>query len=157
MTFNDLTTGWYSYLQSLPNLILALLVLLIGWLIAKGIGKGVETALKKTSFDDRLFSNVGKRKLSTDWIIGKIVYYILLVFVWIIFFNILNLSFIATPLVGMLSSITSAIPNVLKAALILLLAWAVASLIRMLIQKGAAKFHLERYLVKWKMSDSETD
>ncbi|MCQ6282754.1 mechanosensitive ion channel [Bacillus sp. EB600] len=157
MTFNNLTTGWYSYLQSLPNLILALLVLLVGWLIAKGIGKGVETALKKTSFDDRLFSNVGKRKLSTDWIIGKIVYYILLVFVWIIFFNILNLSFIATPLVGMLSSITSAIPNVLKAALILLLAWAVASLIRMLIQKGAARFHLERYLVKWKIADSETD
>ena len=66
MTFNDLTTGWYSYLQSLPNLILALLVLLVGWLIAKGIGKGVETALKKTSFDDRLFLNVGKRKSSSE-------------------------------------------------------------------------------------------
>jgi hypothetical protein len=117
----------------------------------------VEAALKKTSFDDRLFSNVGKRKSSSEWIIGKVVYYILMVFVWIIFFNILSLSFIATPLVKMLSSITSAIPNVLKAALILLLAWAVASLIRMLVQKGAAKFHLERYLVKWKMSDSETD
>lgn len=157
MPLNEMTSGWYWYVQQLPNLIIALLVLLIGWLIAKSIGKGVEAALKKTSFDERLFSSVGKRKYSSEQIIGKIVYYLLLVFVWILFFNILNLSIIATPLVKMLSSITSAIPNVLKAALILLLAWAVASLIRMLFQKGAARFHLERYLVKWKMTTSELD
>lgn len=114
-------------------------------------------ALKKTNFDDRLFSSIGKRKYSSEKIIGKVVYYLLLVFVWILFFNILNLSIIATPLVKMLSSITGTIPNVLKAALILLLAWATASLIRMLFQKGAARFYLERYLVKWKMTTSEPE
>ena len=50
----------------------------------------------------------------------------------------LNLSFIATPLVEMLTMITAAIPNFLKAALILLFAWGVASLLRMLFKKGAA-------------------
>ncbi|MFL6517098.1 MAG: mechanosensitive ion channel, partial [Bacillus sp. (in: firmicutes)] len=157
MDMNQMMAGWYSYFNQLPNLLFALLVLLVGWLIAKSIGKGVEAMLKKTSFDDRLFSNLGKRKYSSEVIIGKIVYYILLVFVWIIFFNILNLSFIATPLVAMLSTITGALPNVLKAALILLLAWAVASLIRILFKKAAAMFHFEHLLVKWKITTNQVD
>ncbi|MBT2734865.1 hypothetical protein [Bacillus sp. ISL-7] len=157
MDMNQMMTGWYSYFNQLPNLLFALLVLLVGWLIAKSIGKGVEAILKKTRFDDKLFSNFGKRKYSSEVIIGKIVYYILLVFVWIIFFNMLNLSLIATPLVQMLSIITAAIPNVLKAALILLLAWAVASLVRMLFKKASAMFHFERLLVQWKMTNNPAD
>ena len=55
-----MTDGWYIYTDQIPNLLLALLVLLIGWLVAKGIGKGVEAALKKTSLDNKLFSDFGK-------------------------------------------------------------------------------------------------
>ncbi|MEY2194147.1 mechanosensitive ion channel [Neobacillus sp. BF23-41] len=157
MDMNQMMMGWYSYFNQLPNLLFALIVLLVGWLIAKSIGKGVEAILKKTRFDDKLFSNFEKRKYSSEVIIGKIVYYILLVFVWIIFFNMLNLNLIATPLVQMLSIITAAIPNVLKAALILLLAWAVASLVRMLFKKASAMFHFERLLVQWKMANNPAD
>lgn len=148
-------TGWYMYFDKIPNLLFALLVLLVGWLAAKGIGKAVEAALKKSNLDDKLFSNLGQRKYSSEVIVGKIVYYLLLVFVWIIFFNMLNLSLIATPLVQMLSTITAAIPNLLKAALILLFAWVAATLIRILFKKGAAMVHLEHLLVKWKMATSE--
>ena len=49
---------------------------------------------------------------------------------WIIFFNMLNLSLIAEPLVNMVSIMTAAIPNLLKAALILLFAWVIAILLR---------------------------
>ncbi|MGG1679203.1 mechanosensitive ion channel [Neobacillus sp. NRS-1170] len=155
MRLNDILAGWYIYTDRLPNLILALLVLLIGWLIAKSIGKAVEAALKKTSFDDKFFSNIGKRKYPSEMIVGKIVYYLLLVIVWTIFFNILSLSFIAAPLVQMLSSITGAIPNVLKAALILLLAWVVATVIRKLFMKGASMVHLARMFVQWGMAKDE--
>ena len=157
MSVKDMMDGWYIYTDQIPNLLLALLVLLIGWLIAKGIGKTVEAALKKTSLDNKLFSDFGKRKYSIEFIIGKIVYYTLLIVVWIIFFNILNLSLIAEPLVEMVSIITVAIPNLLKAALILLFAWVIAILLRLLFKKGAAMFHLERKLVKWKMINSEQE
>lgn len=156
MNVHDMMIGWYTYLDKIPNLLFALIILLIGWLVAKFIGKGVEAALKKTNIDNKLFSNFDKRKYASEKIVGKIVYYLLLVVVWIIFFNMLSLSFIATPLVGMLSAITGAIPNILKAALILLLAWVVASLVRMLFNKAAAMFHLDNRLVGWKMADSET-
>jgi hypothetical protein len=157
MNMNQMMNGWSSYFNEIPNLLFALLVLFIGWLIAKGIGKAVEGTLKKTSLDDKLFSNFGNRKHSSEYIVGKIVYYILLVFVWVIFFNMLSLSFIATPLVQMLSTITAAIPNLLKAALILLLAWVIASLLRMLFKKGASMFHLEQRFVKWNITNTEDD
>src|SRR4051812_18802658 len=157
MSVKNITDGWYIYTDQIPNLLLALLVLLIGWLIAKGIGKAVEAALMKTSLDNKLFSDFGKRKYSIEFIIGKIVYYTLLIVVWIIFFNMLNLSLIAEPLVNMVSIMTAAIPNLLKAALILLIAWVTATLLRLLFKKGAALFHLEHKLVKWNMTNSELE
>ncbi|MBT2657852.1 mechanosensitive ion channel [Bacillus sp. ISL-18] len=156
MNVKDMVAGWYIYTDQIPHLLFALVVLLIGWLIAKAIGKAVTSLLKKTSFDDRLFSSFGNsRRYSSETIIGKIVYYALLVIVWIIFFNMLNLSLIAQPLVSMVSTITGAIPHLLKAALILLFAWVVAFLLRMLFKKGAAMLQLDSRLVKWKMAENQ--
>jgi small-conductance mechanosensitive channel len=154
MSMENMTVGWYRYTDQIPHLLLALLVLLIGWLAAKGISRAIEAALEKTTLDDRLFSGVKNRKYSTEAIIGKIVYYTLLVVVWIIFFNMLNLSLIAQPLVMMVSTMTAAIPHLLKAALILLFAWVIAFLLRTLFKKGAAMIRLEGKLVKWKMANS---
>jgi len=157
MTWRDTLAGWYIYTDQLPRLLLALLVLLIGWLAAKWIGKAVQSALKKTSLDDKMFSNFGKRTYPSEMIIGKMVYYMLLVVVWIIFFNMLHLSLIAEPLVNMVSTLTAAIPNLLKAFLILLFAWIVANVVRMLVRKGAAMVQLDRRLVKWRITDREAD
>ena len=154
MSVESMMTGWYIYTDRIPQLLLALLVLLIGWLVAKGIGKAVEAALERTTFDDKLFSGFKNRKYSTESIIGKIVYYTLLVVVWIIFFNMLNLSLIAEPLVEMVSTMTAAIPHLLKAALILLFAWAIAALLRYLFIKGAGMIRLGEKLVKWKMANN---
>ncbi|QCJ44848.1 hypothetical protein FAY30_24840 [Bacillus sp. S3] len=157
MTFNNMLRGWYIYTDQIPHLLLALLVLLVGWLVAKAIGKAVEKALSKTNLDNKLFSNVGRRRYPSEVIVGKIVYYMLLVVVWIIFFNMLHLSLIAEPLVQMVSTLTAAIPNLLKAALILLLAWVVAYLARMAFKKGAAMLHLDQRLAKWNISSSEAN
>lgn len=157
MNSKDILKGWYIYIDQIPHLLLALLVLLIGWLAAKAIGKAIEAALRKTNFDDKLFANVGKGTYSSESIIGKIVYYLLLVFVWIIFFNMLHLHLIAEPLVEMVSMITLAIPNLLKAALILLFAWIVAYFIRMLLTKAADRLHFENRLVKWKMANNKLE
>ena len=63
MSLKDMTDGWYIYMDQIPNLLLALLVLLIGWLVAKGIGKGVAAALKKTSLDNKLIFRFWKKEI----------------------------------------------------------------------------------------------
>ncbi|WP_349410327.1 mechanosensitive ion channel [Pseudalkalibacillus sp. SCS-8] len=156
MNYNSIMQEWSAYLGKLPDLIVALLVLLVGWIIAKGIESVVRRALKKTSVDDKLFRGQNK-KYSSEKIVSKIVYYLILVFVFIMFFNILSLSFIATPLVSMLEAITATVPNVLKAALILLLGWIVASVLSWAVRKFSKGTGVEKLLRKWNITKSDEE
>lgn len=150
-------TDWSDYAGMLPEFLLALAVLLIGWIIAKAIGSATEKLLHKTKLDNKLFSGLDNRTYPPEKIIGKIVYYLALVFVFIIVFNILELSFIATPLVGMLSSITGAIPNILKAALLLAAGWVIASLLAMLVRRVGRLAGVGRTLTKVNAAKTEAD
>src|SRR5699024_5655926 len=89
--------------------------------------------------------------------IGKIVYYILLVFVFMIFFQLLNLGAIASPFIGMFDTMLGFIPALLKAALILLVAYVIASLLRMLVNKLGDRPQITKTLKRLNVSDSETE
>ncbi|MBT2644346.1 mechanosensitive ion channel [Bacillus sp. ISL-41] len=150
---NNFYNGWDSILGKLPNVLIALAVLLVGWLVAKLIEKAVYKGLQKTSLDNKLFSNVNNKKYSAEKIISKIVYILILVFVFIMFLNILDLYVLTEPLVGMFSTIAAAIPNILKAGLILLFAWLIASGLKFLIQKGGKTLGVHEKLSKYKLTD----
>ncbi|OCA89337.1 hypothetical protein A8F94_23590 [Bacillus sp. FJAT-27225] len=154
---NDLWGGWEQLTYKLPDLLIALAVLLIGWILAKAIEKGVFKALQKSNLDNRLFSHVKDRKFSSEKIISKIVYYLLLVFVFILFFNILDLDIIAGPLVSMMTAITSAIPSILKAALIFAVGWLVASGLSYLIRKGGRTLRVHQISQKLNMTKDSED
>lgn len=154
----DSSYNWASiYINKLPNLLWALIVLLIGWIVAKAIGKAVEKMLRKTSWDEKLFSKQHQTtpgKLDTNELIGKIVYWVLLIFVFILFFHLLNLGTIASPFLGMFGTMLGFVPAILKAALILLFAFIIASLLRMLIVKIGQKAHFGNFMQKMKVADS---
>ncbi|WP_404405850.1 mechanosensitive ion channel [Jeotgalibacillus malaysiensis] len=139
-----------GFLNSLGNLVLALLVLLIGFIIAKAISAGVEKLLKKTGVirkygtpNRRSAAPDGDKEKSKKWtpekIAGTIVFWIIMVFAFILFFNILNLNIIASPLVDMMSTILAFIPNILTAALILLLAYVLALVLKTVVVKVGHK------------------
>ncbi|TFD99831.1 mechanosensitive ion channel [Jeotgalibacillus salarius] len=138
-----------GFLNSLGNLLLALVVLFVGFLIAKAVSAGVEKLLKKTGVI-RKYGSPGKagqrsappedekessKKWTPEKVAGSIVFWILMIFVFILFFNILNLNIIASPLVDMMSTILAFIPNVLTAALILLLAYILAIVLKTVVVK----------------------
>lgn len=154
MDINRYWSGFDYLWVKLPDLLLALLVLLVGWIIAKAIEKAVLKGLRKTSLDDKIFQNKPNRKYSSEKIISKIIYYLLLVFVFILFFNILDLDIIASPLVGMFSSIMAAVPSILKAALILLVAWLIATGLSFLIRKSGNTLKVHEKLRKWNLTDN---
>ncbi|WP_067725652.1 mechanosensitive ion channel [Oceanobacillus damuensis] len=148
-----------SFMQGLQNFVIALLVLLVGWLIAKAIGSAVEKALKKTDWDDKLINRfrTSDKPVNSARIIGKVVYYILLLVVFILFFNVLNLNMIANPLSDLISTFLRFIPAVLGAALILLLAWIVASIAQWLIVEGSRKINLQNLFFKMKVAKTEEE
>ncbi|QWQ29310.1 mechanosensitive ion channel [Bacillus sp. JNUCC-22] len=146
-----------TYLSKLPNLIIALIVLLIGWGIAKIIEKAVYKGLQKTKIDDRLFAEKKPARYSSEKVISKVIYFIALIIVFILFFNILHLTTVASPFVSMLSAITAAVPSILKAGLILLVGWAAASLFSYLVKKAGMKLAENGRLRKWTMVSEEAE
>ncbi|NRG46323.1 mechanosensitive ion channel [Bacillus sp. CRN 9] len=157
MVYPNIWDSLNYYIGKIPDLLFAFIVLLIGWLIAKSIEKAVLKGLNKTKLDDLVYPEGTERKYSSAKIISKVIYYLLLVFVFILFFNILNLSTITSPLVGMLASVMDAIPSILKAALVLLFAWIIASTLSFLIKKGGKKLRVHETLSKWKLTETVKD
>lgn len=148
-----------NFIAGVQNFIIALLVLLVGWLIAKAIASGVEKGLGKTDFDEKVFNKfrTSDKPINSNKIIAKVVYYIILLIVFVLFFNLLNLDMIANPLSDLVFTFFSFIPAVLKAALILILAWVLATAIQWFIVQGTKKMNLQHLFFKMKMAKTEEE
>ena len=123
----------------IPNLVGALAILIIGWLVALVVSAIVRAALRRTTLDDRLAHwIVGEEKAKTieveRWI-AKGVYYLIMLFVLIAFFQTLGLTIITQPLNQLLVQVFQYAPRILGAGLLLLLAWIVASGLRFLVSR----------------------
>lgn len=148
----------------LPELMLGLLILLIGFIVAKAVENGVYRLLKKNRVDERLGAKTAsstedpqKKKSHIADIISKIVFFIILFFAVVLFFNIMDLDMVASPFVSMYSSLSGAIIGILKAALILALAWVLATVVKKLILMAGKKLNLNRFLTKTGTSPADVN
>lgn len=137
---------WRESLSLLPELLIGLVVLLIGFFIAKLLENTTYKLLRKIHVNERLGNT--KSKWTVEKIISKVVFAIVLIFAFVLFFNILNLNTMATPFISMYSGLTGAFLNVLKAALILLFAWILATVVKKVIQMAGSKLQLNKYVGK---------
>lgn len=134
----------------LPSLVAALAILVIGWLIAAIIARLVQAALHRTHLDDRLAAWItGDDKpaegRSERWI-GRGVFYLLMLFVLVAFFQALGLTIITQPLNQLLVQVFQYAPRVLGAALILVVAWIVASILRAVVSRGLRMIRIDERL-----------
>jgi len=123
----------------IPNLIGALAILIIGWLAALIIAAIVRRVLRRTELDDRLArwiagEEAAARIESERWI-AKGVYYLVMLFVLIAFFQTLGLTIVTDPLNRMLVQMFEFAPRILGAGLLLLLAWVLASVLRFVVSR----------------------
>lgn len=111
------------------NLIAALIVLVVGWILALIISSLVKKALERTGWDERIankaYGDTAKRIDTSKWI-SKIVYYILLLFVFVAFLQVLGLTTVIVPLNEFLNVIFAWLPRILAAIVLAAIAWLVA-------------------------------
>jgi hypothetical protein len=123
----------------IPNLIAALAILIIGWLVALIISAIVRGVLRRTTLDDRLarwiMGEEAVRGIEVERQIGRGVYYLIMLFVLIAFFQTLGLTIITEPLNRLLVQVFQYAPRLLGAGLLLLIAWIVASALRLVISR----------------------
>lgn len=115
----------------------AILLLIGGWFLALILSAIVRKGLERTSFDNRLAERLGwdQSKVRLEVMAGKIVYYVVMLFVVVAVLQSLRLTVVTGPINRLLEGIFAFIPNLLAAGGLLLLAWVLASFLRFAISK----------------------
>jgi hypothetical protein len=134
----------------IPSLVGALLILIIGWLVALIVSAIVRGVLRRTTMDDRLArwiaGDEAAKGVEVEQWVGKGVYYLIMLFVLIAFFQALGLTIITEPLNQLLVQVFQYAPQLLGAGLLLLLAWIIASALRLLITRVLTAAKLDERL-----------
>jgi hypothetical protein len=152
--FSDLLTGVIAFV---PLLILALIVFVIGWLIAVGVGRLVTDILKRIKFN-QVFERgnwkeaLEKAELNTDpsGFVGSIFKWVLVVVFLLATVEILGFNQFA----GFLRDVLGYLPNVIVATLIFVVAIIIADIVEKVIRAGVegtklGHGHLMGAIARW--------
>lgn len=150
----DTSVYFNNFMNSLPEILLAILVLIIGFIVARVVEKAVYKLLDKSQLDEK--AGMKHQKYSLSKIISKIIFVLILLFTFALFFNILNLDAIGGPFLGIFDNLSAAFLSILKAALILLLAWVLATVVKRLILMAGRKFDFGKVTKRTGASKDET-
>jgi mechanosensitive ion channel-like protein len=119
--------AWSNVATFVPKLAAALVILLIGWFVAKAIASILNKVLERVGFD-RVVERGGLRqalarsKYDPSDILAKIVYWTILLFVLQLAFGVFG----ANPISELLRGLIAYLPNVFVAILIVVIAAAIA-------------------------------
>ncbi|MEW2502481.1 mechanosensitive ion channel family protein [Amycolatopsis sp. CA-161197] len=134
----SLQSAFTTFVGYLPQVIGALLVLLIGFVIAKLLDKAITKGLQKAKVDDRLKTGGGANyveKLSPRGspakLVGTVVFWVIMLFVISSAIGTLGIP----ALTGFMNQVLSYLPNVIAALLIFIVAAAVAGAVGGLVHR----------------------
>src|SRR5215212_6767249 len=130
----------------LPSLIAAVLLLIVGYIVARVVSGLVKRLLRRTGLDNRLARSLGGTGLASEGAIASVVFWLIMLFVLIGFFQTLQLAAVSTPLGLLLSEVLAFVPRLLGAALLLLLAWVVASVLKRVVTGILSGMGIDRRL-----------
>lgn len=136
---------------SLPNLLRAIAILVVGWLISLVVAALIKGVLKQTNVDNKVANWATGRPKTADsppieqWI-SSAVFWILFIFTIIAFLNALELSAVSQPLSNFLDQIIGYLPELAGAAILLGIAWLVATLVKAVATRALKAFGIDERL-----------
>ncbi len=143
------TFAQYDLGDILISLIGALVILIVGYLVAKLVEYLVRKGLSKTTLDDRIARSVSGDEVDVpkmERYIAAGVFWLIMIFVLVAFFQTLNLTFVTEPLNRFLGTVLEYIPQLIAAGALLFVAWVVASLLRMLTRRALEAGNVDRHV-----------
>lgn len=123
----------------IPRLIGALAILILGWLIALVITSIIHKLLHRTTLDNRLVSWIsGEEKAKTIEVekgISRAIFYLLMLFVLVAFFQALGITLITEPLNNFLNKLFQFAPQLLGATVLILIAYVIARVVKLILTR----------------------
>ena len=139
-------TSFNGYLGGpIGSIIGAILIFIIGWLVALGIAALVRNVLAKLNVNQRMNSTTGKT-YDLEGIISKIVFWFIFIIAISGALSQLNLNSISAPFANMVNQVLAFIPNLIGAIAVGVLGWVIATVARTAINAGLSKTNMDERL-----------
>lgn len=158
---NDPQATWIWVQNQIPGGVVgALLLLIVGWVIARLLQAGVTAALRRTGLDRRLAPAITNDPAATTapgdtaQVVGRIVFWLVMLFVLVAVFDALGLEIVTAPLTGLLAGIFDFLPRLFAALLILVLGWLLARIAGQLVTSVLAAMGIDRVASRLGFADA---
>lgn len=136
----------------LPSLIWAIVLLLLGWLVATVAALLVRNLLKRTNLDNRIanwaLGRPSDQPIPVEKWVSALVYWVIVLFAVVASLNALNLAGVSAPLNNFLDQIFLYLPRIGAALLLGAVAWLVATVVRSFVVNGLGRFNLDDRLAQ---------
>lgn len=123
--------------DTLPGVVGAVVVFIVGWLFSLLIRRVVLGLMKRTEWDERLLGNT---IVDTNKFIANLVYYILMLIVLLVVLEMLGVSYVLDPIKNMLNEFLGFIPNILAGLAIIFIGYIIAKFISNLVKMAGSFF-----------------
>lgn len=139
-TFNQITGSFGAPIA-------ALIIIILGWIIAGILKKVVKKLLQKSGIDNKLSSKV---KISD--IISKIIYFLVMMFVFMLALEKLGMTSVLEPVKNLLNGFTGFIPNIIGAGLVGYIGYMLATIVSELV--GLSGKTIQKFAPKLKLPEN---
>jgi Conserved TM helix len=128
----------------------AIAILIIGWIVAAVVAAVVRGLLQRTKLDNRLAGVVGGPRAEANvnvekWISG-IIFWVIFIIAVVAFLDALNLTTVSEPLNNFLNQIFAFLPKLGSAAILIGVAWLLATLAKTVVIRIAQSFGIDERL-----------
>lgn len=128
--------------DTLPGMIAAVAILIVGWLVAVILRAGTRRLLDLVNLNERIEASTDGDGDAESWAAAG-VFWVVMFLVLIAFFNVLDLEIVSEPLQALVTRIFEYAPSLIAGAVLALVAWVLASLARTLVTGALAATTLD--------------
>lgn len=157
---DQLVTIGNNIVSRVPNVVIALLLLLLAWIVAS-IAKKIVIKGGKAAKLPELFQKskiVATREAGVDILelLGKLAFFLVFLFMLPSIFDALGMASVSQPISNMVQNFLAFIPNLIAAGIILFVGWILAKLARELVTSILKRLGIDILPQKLGLSKSET-
>ena len=132
-----------GFIVAVPRLVGALAILIIGLIVAAVIAGLVRGALRRTGVDRRLAGVLGGGQVDAAAVVGRAVFWLIVLFVLIAVLGALGLTAASVPLALLVGGIFGFVPKLLGAVILFVLALIVATILRTIVTQALRALRLD--------------
>lgn len=134
--------------DNLANLLFVIALLIIGFIIAKFLQKIITKLIGKTGIDRKLSNS----KINLSKFIGKLVYFLAMIFVFMLALEKLGMTNVLEPVKGLLNGFLDFVPNIVGAGLVGYIGYMLATIVSELV--GLSGETIQKFLPKLKLPEN---